>query len=866
MAWYRRSWNVVRPGRLQRDLERELSFHVAERAEELLKAGMSTAEAARTARLQFGDFARHAEETRDADISGWLEAFVRNLRYAVRTHAKTPAFTVTVILTLALGIGANSAVFSAIDAVLLRPLPFPNGDELVELSQVHTRITQPFVAPVRLEEWNHLNGTFQAITGYYSEDVSELSGDFPEKLKRIWVAPRFLQVLGIAPALGRDFSPREERFGGPNAVLISHKLWQHRFNGNPKAIGMTLRIGAVSFPIIGIMPASFRFPGRDADLWSVSAPDAPYARSREATWFTAIGRLRPTVTLAQARANLVAVQSSLGRRYPKTDAVISPAVEPLKEVTVGRVRKSLWLLYGSVSLLLLIACINIAALLLSRGAGRRHEVSTRYALGASRAMIAAQLLTEILVLALAGAVLGLVVAAGASEGFRALARDLPRLEEIGLNWRIALYSFACAIAVTLVCGVFPVCRGTRRDLAAALARGGRSHVPGRNPVQFVLVGVQVALAVTLLAAAGLLVRSFQELTRVSPGFDPQHVLTFHISTTWGETNDQAAARQRANRVLEGLQSVPGVEAAATALTLPGVPSRYEVELNVKEGRAEAEPKILAQVRWVTPAYFAAMHIPLVAGELCRDDPKTTTMMVNRSFVSMYLNGLTPIGRHLVQPADAYVAPGEIRGIVGDARETGLDREPPPIAYYCAGSSQPGTFFLVRTYGEPNSMAGTIRQKVHELEPMRSIYDVTPLSDHISDAYADNRLRTILISFFAMTAISLACIGLYGTLSYIVNAHRREVALRLALGAMRTQVAQQFLVQGMRVCLLGCTAGLMLAAAFSRLISGMLYGVSASDPVIIGGIVVFVLAVSLLASLLPAIRAALLDPAQLLREE
>ena len=866
MAWYRRFWNVLRPGRMQSDLQRELSFHVAERAEELQDGGMSEEEAVRTARQQFGNYTAQVERTRDMDIYGWLESFVRNLRHAARGLGKTPAFTATVVLTLALGIGANSAVFSAIYAVLLRPLPFPESDQLVKLAQSHPKIPQPFVAPVRLEEWNRLNNTFQAITGHYTEDASELSGELPEKLKLALVAPRFLQVWGIAPALGRDFSPQEERFGGPNAVLISDRLWRRRFGGNPDAVGKTLRIGRSAYPIIGVMPASFLFPDRDVDLWSPSPMDAPYAQSRESTWFTAIGRLKPGVTLAQARANLASVQANLGREYPKTDAMIGAMIEPLKEATVGGVRRSLLILFGSVSLLLLIACTNIAALLLSRAAAREHEISVRFSLGASRASVVAQLLTEVVVVSLAGAALGLVVAAGASRVFRSLAKDLPRIEEIGLDWRIVLYALACAIAATLLCGIFPAIRGSRRNLAGSLAQAGRWQVSRYNRVQFALVGVQVALAVTLLAGAGLLLRSFQELGRVSPGFDPEHVLTFHISSSWGETADQKAARQRVDRILDGLRSVPGIESAATALSLPGVPAQYQIELKTTEGRAESEPKMLAQGRWVTPAYFATIRIPVVAGELCRDEPNTNTTMVNRSFANGYLAGSAAIGRHLVQPANAYLPPGEIRGIVGDARETGLDREPPPTVYWCAGSNQPGTYFLVRTHGEPRSMAETIRRKIHELEPRRSVYDLTPLRDHISDAYAENRLRTILLTFFAMTAVSLACVGVHGTLSYLVNLRQREVALRLALGAVRTQVVRQFLAQGLRVSVLGCMAGVVLAVALGRLLSGMLYGVSTSDTATLGGVVAIVLAVSAFASLLPAMRAARLEPMQLLREE
>jgi predicted permease len=377
--------------------------------------------------------------------------------------------------------------------------------------------------------------------------------------------------------------------------------------------------------------------------------------------------------------------------------------------------------------------------------------------------------------------------------------------------------------------------------------------------------MQIALAVILLVGAGLLLRSFRELGRVSPGFDPEHVMTFHISTTWAEAGGKAA-RQRAGRILEGLRAAPGVEAVATALSLPGMPGQYEIELKTVEGRAETEPKILAQARWVTPEYFAALHIPILAGEPCRDNPDVPTAMVNRSFAQLYLNGSAAIGRHIIQSGNPNLSPAEIRGIVGDARETGLDREPPPTAYWCAGSMQPGTFFLVRVRGEPGAMAGAIRRKIHELEPLRSVYDLTPLTAHISDAYAENRLRMILLAFFALTAIALASVGLYGTLSYLVNARRREVALRMALGALRIEVVQQFLTQGLRVAALGCLAGLALAGVFARMLSTVLFGVSVRDTVTLGGVVILVLAVSTMASLLPAIRAARLEPMQALRDE
>lgn len=868
MSWYGRLTNVLRSRRTAHDLDRELRFHVLERADELQAGGMPETDALRAAQRQFGNYTLQVERTRDMDIAGWLDSILRNLRLALRALAKSPAFSATVVLTLALGIGANSAVFSAIYAVLLRPLAFPNGDRLVKLSQVRPGAPQSFVAPARLEDWNRLADTFQAISGYYTQDESELSGQLPEKVKQAWVAPRFLKVWGVAPALGRDFRPQEEHVGGPNAALISDRFWRRRFGADPGAVGKNLRFGRSSVPIIGVMPASFRFEDREVDLWMLSPPDASYAQNREATWYTAIGRLKPGITLERARANISAVQASLGRQFPNPDAKIRVEIEPLKEVKVGGVRRSLWIVFGSVSLLLLLACTNIAALLLSRSAARQHEIAVRFSLGASRISVAAQLFTEVLILAVAGAVMGLLVAAAAARVFAVLAKDLPRIDEIGLDWKIVLYSLACALTATLLCGIFPAIRGTRRSLAGSMAHAGRSQVSARRPLQFALVGVQVALAVTLLAGAGLLLRSFQELGRVAGGFDPEHVLTLQITSNYAETVDPKGSRQRTQRLLEGLRAVPGVEAAGAAFWLPGVPATYPLEFKSLEGRAETAPKMMAQARVVTSGYFASVRIPLLAGEACQDESSPGEMMVNRSFADSYMGGADAIGHHLAQtPAPSYAAPAAlVRGIVGDAREMGLEHEPVPTVYWCGVGIQPGLNLLVRTHGDAMAMAESVRRKIHDIEPGRSVYGISLLTDHISDAFAENRLRTVLLTFFALTAISLACIGLYGTLSYMVNLRRREVGLRLALGAMKAQIAGRFLGQGLAVSLLGCAAGLALASLFTRLLAGMLYGVSPWDAITMSVVIALVIGVSVAASLLPAIRAARVEPMSVLRNE
>jgi predicted permease len=521
-------------------------------------------------------------------------------------------------------------------------------------------------------------------------------------------------------------------------------------------------------------------------------------------------------------------------------------------------------LFGSVTLLLLIACSNIAALLIARATEREHEISVRFSLGASRRMIIAQLLTETFVLSLAGTLLGLFLAASSPKVFRVLAANLPRVDEIGLDWRILGYSLLCALAVTFLCGMLPAWRATR-GLAGSLSHSGRTQVSARNPIQWILVGVQVALAVTLLFGAGLLLRSFQELGRVSPGFDPNQVLTLHISASWAETHDMKALTQRINRTLDALRSLPGVEAAATSTTLPGVPDEYQTELKLPEGREDPTRKVAADSRFVSPGYFGVMGIPMLEGEPCRDAGATTDVVVNRRFADLYFSKSPAIGHHLVL-GTSYPITGEIRGISGDAREEGLNADPIPTVYWCLSGAHPAPHYLVRTRGEPLAMSETVRRAVRQVEPSRSVFDLLPLESHLSNAFAEDRLRTILLTMFALTAVSLACIGLYGTLTYLVAARNREIGLRLALGAMRSQITTRYLMQGLRVAVVGCACGLLLGVASARLLAGMLFGVSGLDALTLSGVIVLILTVAGLAALIPALRASRTDPMQVLREE
>jgi predicted permease len=758
------------------------------------------------------------------------------------------------------------------DAVLLRPLPFRDPDQLMWLTQTTDRTGDSEAATVRVLDWNRLTTTFQGITGHMMEDVSDTTGDQPERVRRATVLPRFFDVWGIEPLLGREFTEAEHRLGGPAAILISERYWRRRFGADPYVLNKSVRMAGRAYPIVGVLPASFMFPERDTDWWVPQWVDAPWALARGYRGQIAIGRLKPEATLAQARDDLAAVQRRLGEQYPSTDRDVRPIVVAFKEEIVGDVRGSLWLLFGAVSVLLLIACTNIASLLLARATRREQEVAVRFSLGASRATVIAQLLTESAVLAFAGGAAGLLVATGASAAFRLLASDIPRLEDAALNTRMLLYTMASTVIVALLCGLMPALRSTRGT--AALGDSGRTQVSARHSLQWLLVGVQMTLAVTLLTGAGLLVRSFDKLSRVDPGFDASHVLTFRVSATFGEEQDYNRTVQRINRTLEAVSALPGVEAAATTLSLSGLPGAVPIEFALAEERVGTQAPLIADSRLVSPDYFQTMRIPLLAGEGCR--PVTTAghrylssgsidvgmseVLVNRSFADRYLSGRTPIGLHI-----AGVTPDRIVGVVADARERGVDQHPAPTVYGCFSAATPMPWFVVRTSGDPLAAVPAIRRTINQLEPLRSVYDIAALDERIGDTHAQNRLRTLALVLFAGTALSLSCLGIYGTLSYIVSLRRREVGLRLALGAARSGIVRHFVALGLRIAVVACGCGLALSIAFTTLLSGMLYGVTRFDVTTLSSVVLVVLTVATLASLVPAARAAFVQPMRALRE-
>jgi putative ABC transport system permease protein len=853
------------------DLEREIEFHAEQLTREKIARGVAPARARREANIELGGAEQIKEAVRDVHRIPLLDGLSTRLRYGLRALRARPSLSLAVIATLALGVGANTAVFSVIDAVLLRPLPYPDSDRLLVLRQhgLEGARGSGFVAPLRVEDWNRMSRAFQAISGYFTSDTVDEAGPVPVRIRAAYVAPRFIEVLGVSPVLGSNFTAEDFRFHGdaPGRVLISDRFWRDHFDRDPEVVGRSLLPDRPSAAVIGVMPSGFAFPEADTDLWFPVSPDAPYARNRRATWYTAIGRLRPGVTEARGRADLGLVQHGLAQQFPETDSDIAVTTQRLKDSAVGGARASLWLVFGAVSVLLLLACTNVAALLLARGIERGHEFGVRYSLGASRGAIVAQVVTETLLLALAGTAAGLAIAVALTRTLTVMARDLPRIATVGPDWRLFAYAALCTGVVTLLSGLLPAIHARSRGPAAALSTAGRTQMSGVRPAQWVLAGAQVALTVVLLVGAGLLLRSLQALSRVSPGFDAEHVLVFRLTGSYGETGDLAGLAGRVHRTLDALRALPGVRSAAAAISLPGVPFRYPVEVTSPDSTLDPRRKVTAESRWVSEGYFSTMDIPVLAGAPCDQHTEGTGALVNQSFASAYYTGTSPLGHHVVaNPNPLGFRPSAIQGVVADARETGLDQAPTPTVYWCVSPPDPGRFYLLRAAGPPGAIARSVRETMVSVEPSRAVYDMAPLASRLGDAYADVRFRTVLLTLFAGTALSLASVGLYATLAYFVTVRRREIGLRVALGARRSLVGLSFLARGASVAAFGTIAGLAVALAARPLFSSMLYGVSSSDLRALSGAVAAMLAMALLASAIPAIRASRVDPMQILREQ
>jgi predicted permease len=789
-------------------------------------------------------------------------------RAAARSLGHRRGLTVTVVLTLMLGIGANSAIFSAVDAVLLKPLPYPDAGRLVavyELNMARAGATQ-LVAPGRLEDWNRLNRSFDGLAASYFENMTDTTGALPERVEAMRTSPRFFSVLGVAPALGRAPAPQEEVFGGPQVAIVSDSFWRRRLDADPSAIGRPLVLGGASHTVIGVMPASFRYPTGTTEIWVPTQAFAGLLQARRARFYTAVGRLKPGITIDQGRQDLDAVQARLGEQFPDTDKGWGASLVPLKEQQVAGVRRSLWFLLGAVALVLLAACGNVACLLLADAARRDHEVAIRFALGADRRRVIAQLLREGLLLACAGTALGLIVANWGVTALRTAATTLPSAATLHVDVRLVLFTLVTGVTTTLLFALTPAVQATRRDPADALARGGRGQAGGRHTLQLILVGAQVSLAIVLLVGAGLLIRSFVRMQEVSPGLDAAHVLSFRMSAQWSEW--LGAVVQRQKRTIDRLESIPGVESAAFSQWLPmGAnfpPSEFEIV-----GRDNGD-KTFATQRAVSAGYFRTLHIPILKGETCSTEPSpqlvATKVLVTRAFADRFFTSEDPIGHAIRTPGLPPEIRGEIIGIVGDVRERGVLQPPDPLIYWCGFSPYwPDTFFLIRTNPARAVSIGAVRAAMREIEPNRAVYAVLPLAESITGSLSQQRLNTNLLVLFAATALMLAAMGLYGVLSQLVASRRREIGVRMALGARPVQIVTSVVWQAATITAVGIAVGIAGALALARFMTTLVFGIPARDPLTFAIGPLLLALVAGVTALIPARRAARVDPMTSLRD-
>ncbi len=787
------------------------------------------------------------------------------LRSASRSLLRRPALAAAVIATLTLGIGANSAIFSAVDAVLLEPLPYPNPDRLVSVyeSNLARRQSTQLVAPGRLEEWNRMNQTFLGLAASYFENMTDTTAALPERVEAMRVSPRFFAVLGVPAAIGRTLNSQEELFGGPRAAVLSDVFWRKRFEANPLVVGQSLILGGASYTIVGIMPPSFRYPKATTEVWLPTQAPEMFLKARGARLYTAIGRLKPGVTPEQGQADLSAVEARLAVQYPQTDAGWAAAVVPLKEEQVGGVRRSLWLLLGAVLLVLLAACGNVACLMLADATRREHEIAVRLALGASRMRVVAQLLLEGAMLAFAGSCLGLLVAHWGLDLLRSMATQLPRADELGIDVRIVVFTLTIGVMTTVLFALAPALQATRSAVATRLGHG-RGQIGGRQRLQRTLVATQVALAIVLLAGAGLLVRSFSRLQQVSPGFDPTGVLTFRISSQWTEST--AATMSRHLRTMERLNKVPGVASSAFSIVLPAGADFPPIEFTIA-GR-DAREHLFSTSRSVSAAYFSTLHIPVLQGGVCRDDPAKPfrQVVVTRAWADRFFPGESPIG-HFIEPLSlAGQAPQEIIAVVGDVRENGLTKEPPALMYGCGLQPYwPDPFFLVRTDPARPATVRAIREALREIEPKRAMYSIRLLADTLTESISQQRLNTVLLVLFAATALLLAAVGLYGVMSQFVSARQREIGVRMALGARPAHILSTVVGQAAAVTAVGILVGIAGAFALARSMATLVFGVSTRDPVTFVAVPLLLTIVAAAATILPARRAARVDPMLALRD-
>jgi putative ABC transport system permease protein len=813
-----------------------------------------------------------------------MDTLLKDLRYAARMLIKRPGFTAVATIALALGIGANTAIFSVVNAVLLQPLPFSDPDKLMVLYQTHKQrgINNGSASYPDFIDWRDQNRVFEQMAAYHDSDFILTGGDEPARLHGAVVSANLFPLLGANPILGRMFLPEEDKPGDSGrVVMLGSSLWQKRFNSDPNVLGMQLTLNNQSYTIIGVMPAKFQFPIQNdpIELWTTFAVESEGADSmmtqRGAHYLGVIARLKADATEQQAQTDMEAIASRLESQYPDENSHRSVKVMPALESLVGDIRPALWILFGAVGGVLLIACANVANLLMARATTRHKEMAIRAALGASRFRVARQLLTESVMLALAGGALGLLVALWGTDLLVMLSRDdIPRAAHIGLDGWVLVFTLAISVFTGMIFGLVPAIQSSRPDLSESLKEGGRGSTEGarHNLIRSLLMIFEVAIAIVLLVCAGLFIESLRRLQNVSPGFNPKNVLALNLGLPDVKyTTEKQVAFYR--ELIERINTLPGVTTASAVQPLPLSNSRIRTTFET-EGRPMAQGDLpAAELRIVCLDYFHTMGIPFIKGRdfTAREDSKATgVIIVNSAFAEKFFPGEDPLGKR-IQPGistdDNDAVMREIIGVVGNVRHRRLNAEQDP-EFYIPHAQVPfdSMTLVVKSDGDPRGLAGAIENEVKAIDKDLPVFTVKTLEDYVSASVAQPRFNTLLLAIFAGLALVLTAVGLYGVMSYSVAQRTHEIGIRMALGAQTSDVLKLVVGQGMILTLIGVVIGIVAAFALTRLIASLLYGVSATDPVTFAIVSAVLATVALLACYIPARRATKVDPMIALRYE
>jgi putative ABC transport system permease protein len=804
-----------------------------------------------------------------------METLLADIRYASRMLIRRPTFTVIAVVTLALGIGANTAIFSVVNAVLLNPLPYEQPSELFLLWLQHPSTNQ-FQQPVSFPDftdWQSQSQSFERVVGTRTVSVNLTDGDEPERVNGARVSADFLSTFRISPLAGRDFLDSENRPGGAPVAMLGYTLWQQRYGGDASLVGRTVSIDSTSYTIVGVLPKGFCYPTRDTQIY-VPLIQGKNETARGSRFLRVTARLRPGVSIREAQAEMDTIAARIAEQNPDSNAEAGVQVIPLHEEVVGQIRPALMILFGAAACVLLIACANVANLLLARASARRAELAVRTALGASRSRLIRQLLTESVLLSFVGGLLGLLIALWGVPTLTSIsASSIPRVEEVSVSFKALMFTLLISIATGVLFGIAPALQSSTRGLSENLKEGRRGATGGATQQRILnlLVAAEVALAVVLLAGAGLMVRSFVSISGVSSGFNPKGVLTIGIGLTQPVYADIQQQSRFYERLADKVSAIPGVESTAGINRVPLLGFNASTSFTFQHKPVQQGNEPTADCRVATPNYFKAIGIPLLQGrEFTERDTKDAPFVavINRAMAEQFLPGEDPIGKRI----QIYPNPPlwrEVVGVCGDVKLLGLDATTNPAIYVPAtqnpySGAMRSSFLVVRTTADPNGVVAAIRGVMKTVDPGVPVAQVRMLEDIVSDSVAPQRLNMWLLVSFACLAALLAAVGIYGVMAYSVSQRTHEIGVRMALGAGSRDMLYMVLFDGAKVTAAGMAAGLAAAFALTRVMSTLLYKVSAADPITYAGISVLIVGVSLLASYIPARKASRVDPMVALR--